>query len=93
MGQILNKLKDTFSKENEILKNICIFLIINAAAMSFTTFVLEPFRKSQEQGITEIIFISIIQTIFILLITFATINLVVKVFEVLMDKLFKKFGN
>ena len=93
MGQILNKLKDTFSKENEILKNICIFLISNAAAMSFTTFVLEPFRKSQEQGITEIIFISIIQTIFILLITFATINLVVKVFEVLMDKLFKKFGN
>lgn len=93
MEQILNKLKDTFSKENEILKSICIFLIINAAAMSFTTFVLEPFRKSPEQGITEIIFISIIQAIFILLITFATINLVVKVFEVLMDKLFKKFGN
>ena len=93
MEQILNKLKDTFSKENEILKSICIFFIINASAISFTTFVLEPFRKSQDQGIAEIIFISIIQAIFILLITFATINLVVKVFEVLMDKLFKKFGN
>ena len=86
MEQILNKLKDTFSKENEILKSICIFLIINAAAMSFTTFVLEPFRKSPEQGITEIIFISIIQAIFILLITFSTIILVVKVFEVLLEK-------
>lgn len=93
MGQIFKKLKDTFSKENEILKSICIFLIINAATMSFTTFVLEPFKKSQDQGIAEIIFISIIQTIFILLITFATIILVVKIFEVLIDKLLKKFGN
>lgn len=91
MKQILNKLKDTFSKENEILKSICIFLIINVAAMSFTTFVLEPFRKSQEQGITEIIFISIIQAIFILLITFSAIILVVKIFEVLIDKLLEKF--
>ena len=43
MGKILNKLKDTFSKENEILKSVCIFLIINASAISFTTFVLEHF--------------------------------------------------
>ena len=93
MRQNLNKLKDTFSKENEILKSICIFLIINAVAMSFTTFVLEPFRKSQEQGIVKIIFISIIQAIFILLITFSTIILVVKVFEVLINKLLEKFEN
>ena len=58
MEQILKKLKDTFSKENEILKSICIFFIINASAISFATFVLEPFRKSQEQGIGEIIFIT-----------------------------------
>ena len=93
MRKILDKLKDTFSKENEILKSICIFLIVNAAAMSFATFVLEPFRKSQDQGIAEIIFISIIQAIFILLIIFATIILVVKIFEVLINKLLEKFGN
>ena len=93
MEQILKKLKDTFSKENEILKSICIFFIINASAISFATFVLEPFRKSQDQGIAEIIFISIIQTIFILLITFATVILVVKIFEVLINKLLEKFEN
>ena len=93
MGQILNKLKDTFSKENEILKSICIFLIINASAISFTTFVLEPFRKLQKHGITEILFISIIQIILIFLISFATVILVVKIFEVLINKLLEKFGN